>query len=71
MVHAARDSAGCLDFCISADLIDAERINVFEHWESVEAVEAFRGDGVPDELATMIIDAHVEQHTIDASARLA
>ena len=28
-----------------ADLVDPGRINVYERWESTDAVEAFRGDG--------------------------
>jgi quinol monooxygenase YgiN len=45
VVAAARAADGCLDFAITADLVDARRVNVFERWESREAVEAFRGDG--------------------------
>ena len=41
---AARRTAGCLDFAISADLIESNRINIFERWESPAAVEAFRGE---------------------------
>ena len=46
VVRAARAAAGCLDFALSADLIDAGRINILERWESAAAVEAFRGSGV-------------------------
>jgi quinol monooxygenase YgiN len=43
VITAARSSSGCVDFHISADPIEAGRINVYEEWESVAAVEAFRG----------------------------
>jgi quinol monooxygenase YgiN len=33
---------GCLDFAITADLVDPGRVNLFEHWESQEAVKTFR-----------------------------
>jgi len=46
------------------------RINIFEHWDSVDAVEAFRGSGPSDEQATAIRDAVVHQHVIDSSTRL-
>jgi quinol monooxygenase YgiN len=45
VVEAARRTEGCLDFAITADLVDPARVNVYERWESQEAVEAFRGDG--------------------------
>ena len=42
VVERARGAAGCLDFAITADLIDPGRVNIFERWESQAAVEAFR-----------------------------
>jgi quinol monooxygenase YgiN len=42
VVEQARRAAGCLDFAITADLIDPGRVNLFERWESQAAVEAFR-----------------------------
>jgi len=70
VVDAARAADGCLDFAISADLADSERINIFEQWESVDAVERFRQSGPTDDQQTMIIDAHVEQHEIASSTNL-
>jgi quinol monooxygenase YgiN len=54
VVEQARASSGCLDFALSADLIDTGRINVYERWESEEALDAFRGSG-PDETQTAMI----------------
>jgi quinol monooxygenase YgiN len=45
VVEQARQTAGCLDFTITADLIEPGRVNVFERWETQAAVEAFRGNG--------------------------
>ena len=45
VVEQARRADGCLDFAITADLLDPRRVNVYERWESQEAVEAFRGSG--------------------------
>ena len=70
VVEAARRAPGCVDFSIAADLVEGERINVFEQWESVEAVERFRGSGTPDDQQAMIIDAHVEQHTVTETTQL-
>jgi quinol monooxygenase YgiN len=47
VVAAARDVPGCLDFALSPDLLEPDRINVFERWESTDALERFRGDGPP------------------------
>lgn len=64
VVEQARRAAGCLDFAITADLIDPGRINVFERWDTREAVEAFRGSGPSDEQATEIISASVAEYDI-------
>ena len=45
VVQEARRAAGCVDFAITADLIDPGRVNIFEHRESQAAVETFRGSG--------------------------
>lgn len=66
VVEQARVAPGCLDFAITADLLDANRINLFERWESRDAVEAFRGSGVDDEQGRMILGASVEEYDIAA-----
>ena len=70
VVELARSTPGCLDFSLSADLLDDERINILEMWDSVAAVEAFRGDGTSDDQQEMIIDAHVEQHEVASTVGL-
>ena len=47
---------------LGADLVDPARINIFERWESQDAVEAFRGDGVDDEQGSMIRGASVAEY---------
>lgn len=42
MVARARAHDGCLDLAISADAIDPERINIFEHWRDQAALDAWR-----------------------------
>ena len=44
----ARAFPGCVDFAQSPDPNDPGRINVFERWESDEALEAFRSSGTDD-----------------------
>lgn len=70
VVEAARAEAGCIDFAISADLVDAGRVNVFEQWASVADVERFRGSGPADAQQEAILDAHVVQHTVSGSETL-
>jgi hypothetical protein len=45
--EAARKAASCRDFIVAADPIEDDRVNVYEEWETVKAMLAFRGDG-PD-----------------------
>ena len=42
MLERARKHNGCLDLSISADPLDAERINVFELWRDQESLDAWR-----------------------------
>src|SRR5215217_2968980 len=41
VVEKARRADGCLDFVITADLLDPGRVNLFERWETQAAVETF------------------------------
>lgn len=70
MISAARETEGCADFHLSPDPIEADRINVYEQWDSVEAVETFRGSGPSSEQRAVIRDAQVFQHDIAASTKL-
>ena len=66
VVEAARAANGCLDFAISADLVDSGRINILERWESQEAVETFRGNGPSDEQGAAMLSASVSEYDIAA-----
>ena len=63
-VAQARVAPGCLDFAVSADPLDQRRVNVFERWESEEALLAFRGAGTSGEMAARILDADVRRYVI-------
>jgi quinol monooxygenase YgiN len=62
VVELARRTPGCLDYALSADVVDPRRINVFERWESLDALEEFRGDGVQGEQTAAILAAHVSEY---------
>jgi quinol monooxygenase YgiN len=64
VVAQARGAPGCLDFAISADLVEPGRINIFERWESRAAVEAFRGSGPSDEQNAAMVSASVAEYDV-------
>ena len=64
VVEQARRATGCLDFAITADLVDPGRIDILERWESREAVEAFRGTGPSDEQGTAMLSASVAEYDV-------
>ena len=64
VVEQARAAPGCLDFALSADLVEPDRINVYERWESGEDAERFRGAGPEPEQAEQIRGAEVMRYVI-------
>jgi quinol monooxygenase YgiN len=64
VVRQARRAPGCLDFAITADLLDPTRINIFERWDSPMSVGAFRGSGPDDEQAAAIVSASVVEYDV-------
>jgi quinol monooxygenase YgiN len=70
VVRQARQTPGCLDYAISADLLDPRRVDVFERWESRAAVDAFRGSGPSDEQQGAIISASVSEYDVGGQRHL-
>jgi quinol monooxygenase YgiN len=66
-VVAARSTPGCLDFVVSADPVEPDRVNVYERWETDAAVEAFRGEGPGPELTSGIVRADVARYEISST----
>lgn len=64
VVDQARRAPGCLDFAITADLLDPGRIDIYERWESRQAVETFRGSGPSDEQADAVLAATVVEYDV-------
>ena len=64
VVRQARRAPGCLDFVLSADLLEAGRVNILERWESQAAVDAFRGSGPSDEQGAAIVAAAVAEYDV-------
>jgi heme-degrading monooxygenase HmoA len=70
VVEQARRAPGCLDFAITADLLDLSRVNVFERWESQATVDAFRGDGPSEGQLGAIISAMVVEYDVTGERSL-
>jgi quinol monooxygenase YgiN len=65
-VRRARAQAGCIDLALSADPVDRDRVNLFEHWESEAHLEAWRTIADPPPKPE-ILSATIQKHTISAS----
>ena len=66
-VAQARGSLGCRDFVVAADPIEPDRVNVYEEWESQEALLTFRGNGPGQDLSSSIVRADVSRHVVSSS----
>ncbi len=66
-IIAARKAPGCQDFVVVADPIEAERVNVYEEWDSEAELLAFRGSGPDDSLTSVIVKASVYRYEISSS----
>jgi quinol monooxygenase YgiN len=66
VVGRAREAVGCLDFVQAADPLDLSRINIFERWDSVDDLLAFRGAGQPASDSPPIQAADVKRYVISA-----
>ena len=67
VVRQARTSPGCLDFVITADPVEPDRIHVYECWESDAQLERFRGAGPDSEQTARLRDAQVRKYRISAT----
>ena len=66
-VIQARITPGCRDFVVAEDPIEPERINVYEEWDSEEALLRFRDSGPDQDMLFSIVRAEVSQHVIASS----
>ena len=64
VVEKARQADGCLDFAITADLIDPGRVNLFELWESQAAVKTYRKRAPRNEQGAAMLSASVAEYDI-------
>ena len=64
----ARKAEGNRAFVVAADPIEDDLVNVYEHWDSEAALDAFRGDGPAPDMLQLIVGANVQRHRIASSA---
>ena len=62
--RSARQVPDCLDFAVSADTVDSNRVNIFEAWKTRRALDDFRGTGPESELGALIEQAVISESDI-------
>lgn len=67
VVEQARTAPGCLDFAITEDPVEPDRVRVYERWESDAHLDQFRGSGPDAGQAAQIRDAQVRKYTVAAT----
>lgn len=65
-VLAARNTEGCIDFAVGPDLLDPDRVNVFEQWKDADALQAFREDGPGEDISGLVQEFDVREYEVDA-----
>jgi quinol monooxygenase YgiN len=63
-IRMARGAPGCLDFAVSADTIEPDRVNVYEAWTDAQSLVAFRDSGADDPSFAFIVHVQIERHEI-------
>ena len=66
-VAQARSARGCRDFVVAADPMEPDRVNVYEEWESEEALMTFRGARPDHDVSSSIVRADVSRHIVLSS----
>jgi quinol monooxygenase YgiN len=64
VVENARRADGCLDFSVTADLLDPGRVNLFERWVSLAAVKAFRRSAPRSKRGAAMLSASVAEYDV-------
>ena len=64
VVEKARRAEGCLDFALSADLLEPGRINVYERWDSEGDLHRFRGSGPDSGQLAALLKVEVAEYVV-------
>lgn len=63
-VSLARSAPGCLDFAVSPDTLDPDRVNVLERWTDRESLDIFRSSGPDDGTGALILDFAIDEFDV-------
>lgn len=63
-VVAARATTGCIDFAVSTDSAEPDRVNISERWTSREALDRFRGNGPEGGVGGLIRSFAVDEYDV-------
>lgn len=61
-VTEARRTSDCVDFSVSADPLDQDRVNIFEVWKNPVALNEFRDRGPEDGLFALVERAEIHEY---------
>ncbi|HEY6749196.1 MAG TPA: antibiotic biosynthesis monooxygenase family protein [Mycobacteriales bacterium] len=64
LVRRGREADGCLDLAISEDPLDPNRINVYERWESWDAIEAWRAVANAPDTGTAVDGSRIKAYEV-------
>jgi quinol monooxygenase YgiN len=67
LVLRARRAPGCLDFAITADPVDSNRINNFEFWQSEKDLNSWRAVSNRPEETSPVLRMEAQKHVIQQS----
>ncbi|WP_020560562.1 putative quinol monooxygenase [Thiofilum flexile] len=60
----ARKNESCMDFSVSPDPIDLNRVNIFEKWKSRSALDTFRKSGPENNLFSLVESFDVSEYEL-------
>lgn len=63
-IKAARRTKGCKAFVVGPDVVEPDRVNIYEEWDSKEDLSNFRGSGPSADISNLIKDANVSEYYI-------
>lgn len=67
LITRCRAQPGCLDAAISADPVEPGRVNIFEHWTSTSALDAWRAIANAPSTGIEIGSVEVAKHEVARS----
>jgi hypothetical protein len=63
-ISQARANQNCLDFSVSPDPIDQNRVNIYEKWLSREALDVFRSIGPESRVLSMVLSFDINEYEV-------